>query len=135
MIERIAIVVGLGLGLLALAALGRLWRRAHVRRLGGQVSRSPLPRGRPGIVAFSTPTCAECRMRQAPALARLTDSLGETISMQSLSALEHSELVTEWGILTVPATVVVDASGAVRHLNLGYASDHLLRAQLDPLLA
>ena len=40
-------------------------------------------------------------------------------------------LLTGWkGLLTVPATVVLDSSGTVRHLNLGYASDVRLREQL-----
>jgi hypothetical protein len=39
-------------------------------------------------------------------------------------------LVQQIGILTVPATLVLDAAGTVRHLNLGYASDVRLREQL-----
>jgi hypothetical protein len=44
--------------------------------------------------------------------------------------LDHPDLVQKIGILTVPATVVLDSSGTVRHLNLGYASDVRLREQL-----
>ena len=51
--------------------------------------------------------------------------------VRSLSAFDHPELVQRVGILTVPATVVLDAAGAVRHLNLGYASDGKLREQLQ----
>ena len=81
-------------------------------------------------IAFSTPSCAECRTRQAPALSRLAIALGDQVTVRSLSALDHPDLVQKIGILTVPATVVLDSSGTVRHLNLGYASDARLREQL-----
>lgn len=52
-----------------------------------------------------------------------------------LSALDHPELVERLGILTVPATVILDTRGTVRHLNLGYADDAKLTAQLRDLPA
>jgi hypothetical protein len=61
---------------------------------------------------------------------RLAAALGDKVTVRSLSALEHPDLVQQIGILTVPATVVLDAAGTVRHLNLGYASDARLREQL-----
>ena len=88
------------------------------------------PPGRPAIVSFSTPTCIECKNRQAPALTRLAAALGDAVTIRSLSALEHPDLVDQIGILTVPATVVLDRRGTVRHLNLGYASEQKLRDQL-----
>ncbi|MBK9710250.1 MAG: thioredoxin [Kouleothrix sp.] len=131
MIDRIIVLIGLALTIVAAWGLVRLWRSWKVR---GLQSQSPLagmvPAGRPAIVAFSTPSCSECRTRQAPALARLVASLGDTVTVRSLSALEHPELVQQIGILTVPATVVLDPAGAVRHLNLGYASDVKLREQV-----
>jgi len=131
MIERIVILTGLALTIAAGWGLLRLWRAWKLRRL--RVSR-PLadlaPPGRPAVIAFSTPSCAECRTRQAPALERLIATFGDQLTVRSLSALEHPDLVREIGILTVPATVVLDATGMVRHLNLGYASDVRLREQV-----
>jgi hypothetical protein len=135
-IERLLIVLLVALALLAGWGLLRLWRAARVRRLGAATPLAGLvPAGRPAVVAFSTPTCTECHTRQAPALARLAVALGEDITIQSLSALDHPELVERVGILTVPATVVLDAGGTVRHLNLGYQSDAKLRAQVGALVA
>lgn len=131
MIERllilagVALAVGLGWGLL------RVWRAWKLRGLRAAAPLAEVaPIGRPAIVSFSTPSCAECRTRQAPALTRLAAVLGDAVTIRSLSALDHPELVDQIGILTVPATVVVDQRGTVRHLNLGYASDHKLREQL-----
>lgn len=134
MIDRL-LILGLVAAAIAVGwAVLRLWRAWLLRRLGAE---SPLegliPPGRPAIVAFSTPTCAECRTRQAPTLARLSAALGEAVVVRSLSAIDHPDLVDRIGILTVPATVVLDREGHVRNLNLGYASDERLSAQLAAL--
>ena len=131
MIERFAILLALVLLIAAGWGLVRAWRAWKLRRLGSDTPLATVaPLGRPAVIAFSTPTCAECRTRQAPALARLTTDLGDAVTVRSVSALDHPDLVRRVGVLTVPATVVLDASGAVRYLNLGYASDAKLRQQL-----
>jgi hypothetical protein len=134
MIDRLLILV-LVAGVIAAGwGMFRLWRVWMLRRLDADTPLVGLvPAGRPAIVAFSTPTCAECRTRQAPALARLSAALGDAITVRSLSALDHPDLVDRIGILTVPATIVLDHEGHVRSLNLGYTSDERLSAQLAAL--
>ncbi len=131
MIDRLLILVLVA----AMIAMGwaalRFWRAWKVRRLGADTPLAGLiPVGRPAVVAFSTPSCAECRTRQAPTLARLNAALGDAVIVRSLSALDYPDLVNVLGILTVPATVVLDRDGHVRNLNLGYASDERLSTQL-----
>jgi len=131
MIERIGILIGLALMIVAGWAAVRLWSAWKLRRLRAAAPLADLaPPGRPAVIAFSTPSCAECHTRQAPALARLAAALGDQVTVRSLSAMDHPDLVQQIGILTVPATLVLDAAGTVRHLNLGYASDVRLREQL-----
>jgi hypothetical protein len=131
MIERLAILIALMFTIAAGWAAIRLWSAWKLRRLRAAAPLADLaPPGRPAVIAFSTPSCAECRTRQAPALSRLAAAVGDQVTVRSLSALEHPDLVQRIGILTVPATVVLDAAGTVRHLNLGYASDARLRQQL-----
>ena len=131
MLERLLILCGLVLLIVAGRGALRLWRAWKLRQLASDAPLAELaPLGRPAVVAFSTPTCVECKSRQAPALARLAGALGDTITVRSLSALEHPDLVDRIGILTVPATVVLDGRGVVRHLNLGFASDQQLRDQV-----
>jgi hypothetical protein len=121
----LVIVIAMGWGMF------RLWRAWMVRRLGADTPLAGLvPIGRPAVVAFSTPSCAECRTRQAPALARLSAAFGDAVIVRSLSALDHPDLVDRVGMLTVPATIVLDHEGHVRSLNLGYTSDERLSAQL-----
>ena len=131
MIERIIILIVLAVLIAAGWATIRLWSSWKLGRLRATALLADLaPPGRPAVIAFSTPSCAECHTRQAPALSRLAAALGDQVTVRSLSALEHPALVQQIGILTVPATVVLDAAGKVRHLNLGYASDVRLREQL-----
>ena len=130
MVERFGILIALALLIVAGWATIRLWSSWKLRRLRATAPLADLaPPGRPAVIAFSTPACAECHTRQAPALSRLAAALGDRVTVRSLSALEHPALVQQIGILTVPATVVLDAAGKVRHLNLGYASDVRLREQ------
>ena len=131
MAERIIILIGLVVTIMAGWAAIRLWSSWKLGHLHAAAPLADLaPPGRPAVIAFSTPSCAECHTRQAPALSRLAAALGDQVTVRSLSALEHPALVQQIGILTVPATVVLDAAGRVRHLNLGYASDVRLREQL-----
>ena len=131
MVERLGILIALALLIVVGWATIRLWSAWKLRRLRAAAPLADLaPSGRPAVIAFSTPSCAECRTRQAPALSRLAAALGDQVTVRSLSALEHPDLVQKIGILTVPATVVLDSAGMVRHLNLGYASDTRLRKQL-----
>jgi hypothetical protein len=131
MLERLAILALVCLAAALLWGVLRLWQAARLRRLRHERPLAGLvPAGRPAVVAFSTPGCAECRTRQAPALARLRDDLGEGVTVASLLANEHPALVERLGILTVPATVVLDTAGGVQHVNQGFADAERLAAQL-----
>jgi hypothetical protein len=130
-IERFFFLLLLSISIAAVWGLLRLWRaqriaRLHRERLFGDLA----PVGRPAVIAFSTRTCAECRTRQAPALQRLSDQLGAAVTVRSLQAHEHPELVDRLGILTVPATVILDADGIARHTNLGFTDTARLAAQV-----
>lgn len=132
MLERLLILVALT------AVLGVIWvllRQHQARRLAVLASQRPfaglVPVGRPAVVAFTLPTCAECRARQTPALERLRQQLGTTVQITTLSADAHATLVERLGIMTVPATAILDPEGAVRALNQGFADETRLLQQLD----
>lgn len=131
MIERLLILLGVTLAVVAVWGALRAWRSITLRRLSSQSPFSSIvPPGKPAVVAFSAPYCRDCHTLQEPALARLEQNLSQRVNVKSLSALDYPDLVEQLGILTVPSTVVIDAQGTVRHLNLGYASDTKLREQL-----
>lgn len=88
------------------------------------------------MVAFTTPGCRECHFRQAPALARLAGAVNDQVTQVTictLQAADYPQLVTQLGILTAPATVVLDARGVVRHINLGFVDTPVLLQQVGLL--
>ena len=134
MIERILISLLLAMVLIAVWVAVRWWKARKLNQLRYEAPLSKLVTpGVPAVVAFSAPHCRDCHTLQEPALARLKASLREQISVTSVSALDHPDLVARLGILTVPSTVVLDAKGTVQQINLGYASDTKLRVQLSGL--
>jgi thiol-disulfide isomerase/thioredoxin len=134
MIERLLIIVIVAV-VIALAWMAiRAWRAQHLRSLA---RRTPfagiIPPGKPAVVCFSTPGCVECRTRQAPALARLSANLGDRVMVRTLPVSEYPHLVDHLGILTAPATVVIDATGVVRFVNLGFADAEKLTTQVNSI--
>jgi hypothetical protein len=136
MAERLLIVAGLAALLAGAWALLRLRHRRRLRALAGERPLEGLvPGGRPAVVAFTLPGCAECRARQAPALEQLRAGRGGTVAVATLPADAHPAVVERLGILTVPSTAVLDADGQVRFLNHGFADAARLAAQLDSVAA
>ncbi len=132
MIDRILILAIVVVAVAAVWSVIQLWSKIKIQQLQkGTPLSAIIPTGKPAVVSFSTPSCRDCRTLQAPALARLKAGLHDRVTILSLSALEHPDLVDTLGILTVPSTVVVDAKGAIKALNLGYASDAKLIEQLN----
>ncbi len=131
MIDRLLIIAAIA-AVVALAWAGiRVWRDWKVRSLMRETPFAGIiPAGKPAVVGFSTPGCVECRSRQAPALMRLAAALGETVTVRTLAVSDYPQLVDRLGILTAPATVVLDAAGAVRFVNLGFTDAATLALQV-----
>lgn len=134
LVERLLIIGVVTLAVLLVWAGVRYWRARTVRSLGQKTSFTGLvPVGKPAVVAFTTPGCRECHFRQAPALARLAGAVNDQVTICTLQAADHPQLVTQLGILTAPATVVLDARGVVRHINLGFVDTPVLLQQVGLL--
>jgi hypothetical protein len=136
MAERLLIIAGLAALLVSAWALLRLRQARRLRALAGtRPLQGLVPTGRPAVVAFTLPSCVECRARQAPALEQLRAGRGGAVAVATLPADAYPTLVDRLGILTVPATAVLDAQGQVRFLNQGFADASRLAAQLDSVAA
>lgn len=134
MLERLLILLALAALIAAVWALLRWWRRRLLAALADQQPFAAiLPVSGPAVVAFTLPTCAECRARQAPALERLRGQVDSAVTITTLAADRHGDLLARLGIMTVPATAVLDAIGAVRAINQGFADEARLRRQLAGL--
>ena len=87
------------------------------------------------ILAFSTPDCQQCHRLQAPALQRVLEARGDTVAIVDIDATTSPELAQRYQVLTVPTTVILDATGQAHAVNYGFANTKRLLEQVDAVLA
>ena len=124
-----AAILGSGIGLYWAANQWTL-RRAKVRVRKDNF----LPRGKPVILYFTTPTCLPCKTVQRPALQRLQEKVGEKVQVLEIDAAQQPELASQWGVMSVPTTFIIDRKGEPRHVNHGVATLEKLQKQIKDLL-
>jgi thioredoxin-related protein len=83
------------------------------------------------ILSFSSPDCRQCHQLQAPALQHVLDTHGDAVIVVDIDAMSSPELTERYKVLTVPSTVVLDATGHVRAVNYGFATTQRLLEQID----
>lgn len=83
------------------------------------------------ILAFSSEDCHQCHTMQAPALQRVQDKYGESVTIIDVDAPNEPELTRRYHVLTVPTTVILDASGRPHSVNYGFAPTAKLIAQVN----
>lgn len=103
--------------------------RAHARHLPA------VRRGRPALLYFSSPTCAPCHTVQRPAIQRLSEMVSGRLDVVEIDASERPEIASQWGVLSVPTTLVIDAQGQPRHVNHGVAPAEKLLQQIQDLFS
>lgn len=109
-----------------------LLNRYILQRASSKVSRFPsYQSGLPAIVYFTTPTCAPCKTMQRPAIERIKAAYGKWFQVIEIDASQQPEVAQEWGVMTVPTTFVIDASGQPRYVNQGIAAAEKLIQQLE----
>jgi thiol-disulfide isomerase/thioredoxin len=111
------------------AVLARASRAAGRQKPGERLFQP----GRTGILYFTTADCVSCKTFQRPQLRRLEDMLGEQVEVVEVDAGEQPDLASRWGVLSVPTTFIVDASGEPRHVNHGAVSAEKLAKQVQAL--
>jgi thioredoxin-like negative regulator of GroEL len=135
-VDRVLIVAAVAAAVVGLVAGGRVLARRRLRRMRGLTPDSVWrtlgvePDERPAIVAFSTRTCAACHTAQRPALAALEERASGGVRVIHVDVASRPEVARAFGIMTVPATVVLDARGAVLAANQGFATTERLAEQV-----
>ena len=86
--------------------------------------------GLPSLLYFTTPSCAPCRTIQRPAIHRLQEKIGDQLHVIEVDAFLRPEVASQWGILSVPTTIVLDAQGTPRFVNHGIAPTEKLYQQI-----
>jgi thiol-disulfide isomerase/thioredoxin len=87
------------------------------------------------ILAFTSPTCHQCHKLQRPALHRLMEHHTANISIEEIDATTSPELTQRYQVLTLPTTVVLDATGRAHVINYGFTNTQRLLEQVDEVLA
>jgi thiol-disulfide isomerase/thioredoxin len=115
-----------------IAALGVVaflaFRSLQMRR----ASRAAAPAGKPAILYFRSETCAPCRA-QARFLQQVQREWGDRIVIEKVDADMEQAKAEQFGVFTVPTTLIVDERGRVRHANFGLADVRKLSGQLSSL--
>ena len=86
------------------------------------------------ILAFQSEDCRQCHTLQTPALKRLLETCGDNVAVVEVDAPDAPELTERYRVLTLPTTVVLDASGNARAVNYGFASTQRLLEQVNTVL-
>ena len=133
MIDRILIaLLVMAAGVAAYLLLQGWQRRKASLAVAATISDVTTVPGRPTILYFRSDHCAPCAA-QSRYLDQLTGQLGDAVAVRKVDADIESDLASQFGVFTVPTTLVVDAAGQVRHANYGLADLGKLSAQVRHL--
>jgi thioredoxin 1 len=126
MFERIllaAVIVALGV-LAYRGILLRQHRRAERR------SRERAATGRSGLLVFTSPTCAPCKLQQLPIVDRILIDWHDKIEVEIIDVTQQPDMAAQYGVWSLPTTIVLDTQRNVVAINQGVAPEYKLRAQL-----
>lgn len=122
MIERLLITLLLmGIGIAAYILL-KNWQLHRANRL---IATS----GQSSVIYFRSDHCGPCRI-QGQFLQKLQDKLGERVVIEKIDADRDADKAANYGIFTLPTTLIVDRTGKVKHANYGLADVNKLHHQL-----
>lgn len=125
MFERLLIV-----SLFALVGFATylIFKQTQLRRLSQVTGDVRMPT----LLYFRSDTCAVC-----PTQARYLQQLAQTwpgrLVIQEIDADIEREKASQYGILTLPTTIIVDGTGAVREINYGLTNAARLTRQLETI--
>ncbi len=135
--ERFAALLAVVLLAVVVWGIWQLYKLRHRVRLPGWNAGAPIHAGEnsPVLLVFTAPGCAICKRKQHPAVEVVAQELGEALSVNEIDATSQPELAAQYGVVTVPSSVVIDTNGNVQAMNHGFASTEKLRLQLQQVLA
>jgi thioredoxin 1 len=122
MVERL--VLALVLGLLSTGAF-TLFRHDHLRR----ASKLAPATGKPLLLYFRSDTCAPC-VAQGHYVRQLQAEYGDRFLIRKVDVEAEQAITERYGVFTLPTTLIVDSSGAVKHANYGLTDAVKLASQL-----
>ncbi len=140
LLVRAGALVLISILVVLIAWSGRRFVETQRRRALGAIPLSPGVDANAGlsqvrILAFSSDDCRQCHEMQIPALQRVLDARGSKVSVAEVDAPNSPDLTQRYRIMTLPSTVIMDASGRAHAVNYGFANTQRLLDQVDEVLA
>jgi thioredoxin-like negative regulator of GroEL len=121
----------IALAVVGAAALFLQVQRGGQRDLVGSVVETPhITRKLPSILYFTGESCTICHTAQKPALRTLASGLGDTIEIREIDIAVEPALARQYRVMSLPTTIVLDGSGQITDINVGFATGETLRRQL-----
>ena len=125
---RLAVIALVLAGVFLARMLLRRWRALRVRRVLAGNSHPQISLGEPTVLLFSGTLCSDC-IRQKDALAALDGSAGHCRVREVMAAREPA-LAGQFGVQSVPATVILSSDGKPVAVNYGFVAGDLIARQL-----
>jgi hypothetical protein len=108
----------------------RWWQRRLLGRNVPWIASGAVPVDRPDILYFTGENCTVCHVAQRPALRRL-HLLVSDLAIREIDVAQDPATARRYRVMTLPTTVVLDTSGRTVSVNVGYASQSVLRDQVE----
>lgn len=124
-LERLLIIA-----ILSLVGTGAfvVFKQGHLRRVN--VNARAFAGGQPTLLYFRSDTCAAC-----PTQSRYVENLVQggngRFTLQSIDVDSQPDKAKEYGVMTLPTTMIIDANGQVKEINYGLTPSHKLQKQLS----
>jgi len=130
MIERLLLTTFLTLfGLAVFLA----FRYLHLRRARRVTLATVTVSDRPVVMYFRSDSCAPCRT-QAHYLQDLEETYGSRLAIQKIDADVNKDLAGQYGVFTLPTTLILDRTGEVQYINYGLTATNKLARQMEKVI-
>lgn len=87
----------------------------------------------PALLYFRSDTCAPCHT-QAIFLEQVHQRYRGRVLFEKIDADTDLERARQYGVFTLPTTILVDGQGVVKQINYGLTDSHKLSRQLETIL-
>ena len=128
--EQLYILALVFIGIAAGGYLIRTYARRKRNAVIENLRLDPDADDRPRILSFYGPSCDACD-RQKVVLGDLQDARPGAFSLELRDATVDYDYARQFGLMMVPTTVVIAASGSITAINSGFIPQATLEAQLD----
>ena len=125
MLERVLLAIGFVITGVVVYGVLLAWQRRRVRR----ATRSDTPTDRAALLIFTSPTCAPCKLQQIPIVDQLMRDWHDRIEVRLIDVTEQPEIASQYGVWSLPTTIVLKADRSVVAINQGVAQASKLRGQ------